>query len=102
MEEVLLGAWLGCAPDESIRELLDVVRALTRLYYAGVFLSASAAASWVKEETDLSAPSAVDFQRAIKARRLKAGTAETKHSLGKMFVSSFLSGVAAPGFDAAV
>jgi thiamine kinase-like enzyme len=102
MEEVLLGAWLGRAPDDSIRERLDVVRALTRLYYAGVFLSASAAASWVKEETDLSAPSAVDFQRAIKARRLKAGTTETKHILGKMFLSSFLSGVAAPGFDAAV
>ena len=102
MEEVLLGAWLGRAPDESIRGRLDVVRALTRLYYAGVFLSASAAASWVKEETDLSVPSAVDFQRAIKAGRLKAGTAETKHILGKMFLSSFLSGVATPGFDAAV
>jgi thiamine kinase-like enzyme len=102
MDEVLLGAWLGRAPDESIRERLDVVRALTRLYYAGVFLSASAAASWVKEETDLSAPSAADFQRAVKAGRLKAGTAETKHILGKMFLSSFLSGVAAPGFDAAV
>ena len=102
MEEVLLGAWLGRAPDESIRGRLDVVRALTRLYYAGVFLSASAAASWVKEETDLSVPSAVDFQRAIKAGRLKAGTAETKHILGKMFLSSFLSDMATPGFDAAV
>jgi aminoglycoside phosphotransferase (APT) family kinase protein len=102
IEEVLLSAWLGRAPDETIRGRLEVVRALTRLYYAGVFLSASAAASWVKEETDLSAPSAVDFQRAIKAARLKAGTAETKHILGKMFLSSFLSGVAVPGFDAAV
>jgi len=96
MEEVLLGAWLGRAPDESIRERLDVVRA------AGVFLSASAAVLWVKEEADLSVPSAVDFQRAIKAGRLKAGTAETKHILGKMFLASFLSGVAAPGFGAAV
>jgi aminoglycoside phosphotransferase (APT) family kinase protein len=102
MEEALLGAWLGRAPDESIRERLDVVRALTRLYYAGVFLSASAAVSWVKEEIDLSVPSAVDFQRAIKAGRLTAGTGETKHILGKMFLASFLSGVAAPGFDAAV
>jgi aminoglycoside phosphotransferase (APT) family kinase protein len=102
IEEVLLGAWLGRAPDEAIRERLDVVRALTRHYYAGVFLSASAAVSWVKEETDLSVPSAVDFQRAIRAGWQKAGTAETKHILGKMFLASFLSGVAAPGFDAAV
>ena len=102
LEEVLLGAWLGRTPDESIRARLDVVRAITRLYYAGVFLSASAAVSWVKEETDLSVPSAVDFQRALNAGRLKAGTAEAKHILGKMFLASFLSGVATPGFDAAV
>lgn len=102
LEEVLLGAWLGGAPDESIRARLEIVRALTRLYYAGVFLSASAAASWVKEDTDLSVPFAADFQRAVKLGRLKTGTAETKHVLGKMFLASFLSGVATPGFDAAV
>src|SRR6185369_8347917 len=33
LEEVLLRAWLGRTPDESIRARLDVVRAITRLYY---------------------------------------------------------------------
>jgi hypothetical protein len=99
MEEVLLGAWLGRTPDELTRGRLDVVRALTRLYYAGVFLSASAAASWVKQETDLSAPSSVDFQRAIKAGRLKAAQPKPKHILGKMFLASFLFRVLWPRRD---
>ena len=39
---------------------------------------------------------------AIRARRLQPGTLETKHILGKMYLASFSSGVATPGFDAAV
>jgi hypothetical protein len=33
---------------------------------------------------------------------LKPGVPETRHILGKMFLASFFSGVAPPGFDAAV
>lgn len=102
VEEVLLGAWLGRQPDQSLRARLETVRALTRLYYAGVFLSASAAAAWAKGSTDLSVPSITDFQQAVSGGRLTAGAPETKHILGKMFLASFLSGVAVPGFDAAV
>jgi hypothetical protein len=101
LEDVLLKAWLGRAPDQALLARLAVIRALTRLYYAGVLLSASAAASWVSGDTDLSAPTIDGFKRAVRAGRLKAGAAETKHILGKMFLESFLSGVAAPGFDAA-
>ena len=102
LEDVLLKAWLGRAPDETIRARLAVIRALTRLYYAGVLLSASAAASWVMGDANLSAPTLADFQRAIHARRLQPGAPETKHILGKMFLASFFSGVEPPGFDAAV
>jgi aminoglycoside phosphotransferase (APT) family kinase protein len=35
---ILVTNWLGRAPDESFHERLTTVRALTRLYYAGVFL----------------------------------------------------------------
>ncbi len=35
-------------------------------------------------------------------RALTPGAPETKHILGKMFLMSFLSGVAPPGFDDAV
>lgn len=47
-------------------------------------------------------PSFAGFREAIQSGRLKAGAPETKHVLGKMFLASFLSGVATPGFDVAV
>ena len=102
LEGVLLQAWLGRAPDRSLRERLAPIRALTRLYYAGVLLSASAAASLATPDTDLSAPTIPAFQQAIREGRLMPGAVETKHVLGKMFLASFLSGVSPPGFAAAV
>jgi aminoglycoside phosphotransferase (APT) family kinase protein len=36
LEEVLLQAWLGHPPDRSLRDRLELMRALTRLFYAGV------------------------------------------------------------------
>jgi aminoglycoside phosphotransferase (APT) family kinase protein len=100
LEEVLLKAWFGRAPDEALRARLEPIRALTRLYYAGVMLSASAAASWVRDDTDLSAPTPQQFRLAIDEGRLKRGAPETMHILGKMFLASFLSGVAPPEFVA--
>lgn len=102
LEDVLLQAWLGRVPDEALRARLAPVRALTRLYYAGVLLSASSAAGRASADTDLSAPTVPAFQQAIREGRLVPGAAETKHILGKMFLASFFSGVAPPGFDAAV
>jgi hypothetical protein len=102
LKDVLLRAWFGRAPDNALRARLELIHALTRLYYAGVLLSASAAASWVTGATDLSAPTLPEFRLAIHEGRLKPGAPETKHILGKMFLASFLSGVAPPGFDDAV
>jgi len=102
LKDVLLRAWLGRAPDEAVRARLELIHAFTRLYYAGVLLSASAAASWVTGDTDFSAPTLQQFRLAIHQGGLKPGAAETKHVLGKMFLASFFSGVAPPGFDDAV
>jgi aminoglycoside phosphotransferase (APT) family kinase protein len=102
LEDVFLRAWSGCAPDDAVRARLELIRALTRLYYAGVLLSASAAASRATPDPDLSAPTLAAFQLAISEGLLKPGTPETKHILGKMFLAPFFSGAAAPGFDAAV
>lgn len=98
LEDVLLNAWFGRTPDEVLRARLAPIRALTRLYYAGVMLSGSAAASWVTDDTDLSAPTPQQLRLAIDQGRLKRGTAETMHILGKMFLASFFTGVASPGF----
>jgi hypothetical protein len=55
-------------------------------YYAGVLLSASAAASWVTRDTDVSAPSVAEFLEAVGSGRLKPGAPQTKHVLGEMFL----------------
>jgi len=102
LEDVLLRAWLGRTPDKALYARLELVRAFTRLYYAGVVLSASAAASWVTGDTDLSAPAVAEFQQAIRAGRLTPGTPQAKHIMGKMFLVSFLSGDDTPSLDAAV
>jgi hypothetical protein len=97
LEEALMLAWLDDAPDRPLRDRLAQVRALTRLYYAGVLFSASALAPRHKPDDSLSALSAAQFERAIREGRLIAGTAETSHALGKMFLASFLSGSPPPG-----
>jgi hypothetical protein len=103
LEGVLLLAWLGRAPDDTLLVRLALIRALTRLYYAGVLFSASAAAFGAMADGELSARMLLpEFRRAIREGRLKPGVPETKHILGKMFLASFLKGVAPPGLDAAV
>jgi aminoglycoside phosphotransferase (APT) family kinase protein len=102
LEETLLASWLGRAADEALRERLTLTRALTRLYYAGVLLSASATFPRTAPDTDPSAPTLAEFQRTLGTGSLKPGAPETKHILGKMFLAAFLLGSATPGFDAAV
>lgn len=79
--ELLLGAWLGRSPDEAVRQRLAQARALTRLYYAGVLLSASAAGPRAKPDDSLE----VD------------GAPMTPHARGKLYLRGFLTGEAVPG-----
>ena len=102
LEGVLIEAWLGCAPDGALLERLASVRALTRLYYAGVLLSASAAASGPIADDDLAAPTPPELRQMVREGRIEPGTPATKHLLGKMFLSSFLTEAAPPGLAAAV
>jgi hypothetical protein len=102
LESVFLRAWLGRAADEDMHARLAPVRALTRLYYAGVLLSASAATLGVTQDSDLSVPSVAAFRRAVRLGRIEPGVPATKHILGKMFLHSFLHDVAPPGPEAAV
>ena len=97
LEPVLLQSWLGGRRDEAVRARLPAVRALTRLYYAGVFLSAAAAALGPVEETTLSAPSRAEFRRALRAGALDPDAVDTKLTLGKMYLAAFLTGDPPPG-----
>jgi aminoglycoside phosphotransferase (APT) family kinase protein len=102
LEDGLLQSWLGHAPDAATRARLIVVRALVRLYYAGVMLSASAAANWTRGETDLTAPSDAQLEQAMRDGILVPGTPQIRHVLGKMFLKSFLDGAPTPGLLAAI
>ena len=97
LEEVLLQEWCGHSPDSEIRERLALVRALTRIYYAGVLFSASALGVREAPCSDLSALPHAAFEQAIRKGRLKPETPDTSHALGKMYLASFLSGEVPPG-----
>ncbi len=102
-EAILLKTRLGRVPDDAFYKRLTTVRALTRLYYAGVFLSASAASrTRTAPDTDLAVPTLEAFRQSVRAGALKARPHETMHTLGKMYLASFLSGNTVPGFGAAI
>jgi aminoglycoside phosphotransferase (APT) family kinase protein len=102
LEQMLLRACLGREPDASESHRLPKVRALTRLYYAGVLLSASAAASGALADGSLSAPMPDVFRHAVREGQIIPGSPEAKHILGKIYLSSFMTGDVPPGLDAAV
>lgn len=82
LEEMLLRAWLGRAADATVRARLVQARALNRLYYAGVLLSASATRPRAAPDDDLAVP---------------AGAPLTAHNRGKLYLRAFLTGEAVPG-----
>jgi predicted Ser/Thr protein kinase len=98
LQAVLLQAWLGRVPDAALRARLEHVAALTRLYYAGVFLSASALVPRAAPDSGLAAPTMPALEEAVAAGRLKFGTRAHNHIVGKMFLASFLGDVPTPRF----
>ncbi len=100
LEDVLLGSWLGRTPDDAVHAHLAPARALSRLWYAGVLLSASATAPRTAPDTDLSAPSVPQFLDAVRNGSLKPLTSEAVHTMGKMYLAGFLLGSAVPALDA--
>lgn len=99
---VFVRAAIGTSAGKEIDARLSIVRALTRLYYAGVFLSASAAAGRAAADGDLSVPTVAEFEQSLREGALKPGSPAAKHALGKMYLASFMTGIRAPGFGAAV
>jgi aminoglycoside phosphotransferase (APT) family kinase protein len=99
LEATLVQRWRGRAPDQAFCERLATVRALTRLYFAGVFLSNSAASQIrAVPDTDLSVPTVEAFEKGRSNDTSKGSRAERMHTLGKMYLASFLSGEPVPRF----
>lgn len=81
LASVLMHAWLGRTPDDAIEHRLEQARALNRLYYAGVLLSASATRPRAAPDDSLA---------------VAAGEPMTGHRRGKLYLRGFLTGEAVP------
>ena len=79
--ELLLRSWLGREPDTALRARLAQARALNRLYYAGVLLSAAATQPRLAADSSLTVP---------------AGAALSPHNRGKLCLQGFLTGAQVP------
>ncbi|MEJ1937037.1 phosphotransferase, partial [Nostoc sp. NIES-2111] len=102
-ESALLQGWCDTDRlDDATADRLDKVRAHTRLYYAGVLLSASAAMQGAVGDRDLSALTAAELENAFRRSDIVPGSAVAKHELGKVYVASFMSGQRPPGLDYAL
>jgi aminoglycoside phosphotransferase (APT) family kinase protein len=102
MEQAVLAGWSGGAPDASQCARLTLIRAATRLYYAGLMLMPFAAVPRERPDGDLSAPTPAAFRRDVEEGRLAAASPETLFVLGKMQLAGFLAALAAPGFEEAL
>jgi len=103
LESALLEGWLGRAADADLRARLTLMRALSRLYYAGLLLGIGRArAPRPEADAELGAPTPAEFGAAVAQGRLKPGSPETLYTLGKMVLASFLNGAEAPGFEDAL
>lgn len=99
LDTALVQACWGRALTGEASDRLEGVRALTRLYYAGVLLSASFDGSGALADDDLRALTIDELREAIRDGRVIPGTPTAAHALGKMYVASFMTGVAAPPID---
>jgi hypothetical protein len=98
LEDLLLEATFGRAPDRALRDRLRVMRLLTRLFYGAIVLENFAHAP----ATDLALATLTPdgFRAAVAEGRLASGAPETAYAFGRMSLATFHDGVTAPGFGA--
>jgi hypothetical protein len=95
LENLLVRSWQTYRSENLVPERLEQVRSLTRLYYAGVFFSAAAAAGIAGDE-DASAPSIRDVKENIRSGFIAPRSPVVMSALGKLYLDSFMTGKAAP------
>jgi len=98
-EDALLQAWLGRAPDRSLRARLLLMRLLTRLFYGCLMLS-----MFIGRQATESELPAFTLGELDALARQSAGDQQPKdlHFLGKACLAGFLAGLRAPGFEEAL
>jgi Ser/Thr protein kinase RdoA (MazF antagonist) len=102
LEATVVEAWLGRAPDDRVRARLQLMRQLTRMYYAALLFGVSARVPRSAPEADLTAPTPAEFGAAVARGDLKSASPEAMWVLGKMCLAGFRAGLRAPGFEGAL
>ena len=95
---LLEASWSGALNGEFYRRLSQV-RVLTRLYYAGVLLSASFAGLGPLGDDDLHGLSMAELRADVLEGRLTPGTPTMAHALGKMYLAAVLRDIVPPPLD---
>jgi len=102
LEEALLCAWLGRAPDEALRARLILMRQLARIFYACASALHAATAEPEARLNDLTALTPLGFRAAVAAGRLALGTPQAQRVGCKVSFRTFLEGLAKPAFEEAL
>jgi Phosphotransferase enzyme family len=89
LQDALIAAWQGRAPDAVVKQRLNAIRALTRLYYAGLLMATVTSATPIVG--DLTALTQGEFRRRIGDGSLQAVAPETRIELVKMCLAGFLA-----------
>jgi aminoglycoside phosphotransferase (APT) family kinase protein len=99
LEDVLLEAAFGRTPGRRLRARLGVIRLLTRLYCGCIVLDGLVDTLRPVPDIGLAASSPAAFRAAVAEGRLASGTPETAYAFGRMSLTAFIDGLAAPEFD---
>jgi tRNA A-37 threonylcarbamoyl transferase component Bud32 len=99
LEDILLEAALGRAPDRSLRARLRLVRLLTRLFYGCIVLDSLPAALLFRIGNDAPALTPSAFRQATADGRLVSGAPETAHAFALMSLAAFTDGLRENGFE---
>jgi aminoglycoside phosphotransferase (APT) family kinase protein len=99
LEEILLKAAFGAAPDRRLRARLSVIRLLTRLFYGCIVLdSLSRTLLRSTSNEDLAGLTPTAFRAAVAEGRLASGSPDVAYAFAKMSLATFITGLAAPEF----
>jgi aminoglycoside phosphotransferase (APT) family kinase protein len=100
LESLLVGSWLGRAPERAERARLLLMRLLTRLYYGCLMLSNSIGKH--PRETALPEVSLAEFRAALMRERTSRPRSKDLHAGGLAYLAAFLAGAGEPSFEEAL
>jgi Ser/Thr protein kinase RdoA (MazF antagonist) len=97
LEAAMLQAWLGRAPDRSLKARLAVMRLVTALYYAALIFTVTTPPRGTPYAS-LDVADAAAFRAAAEAGQLSTMGADAMPILGLVYLNGFIAGLATPEF----